>query len=315
MKHSMTKVLSAAVITATITASAVFAQTGVVTADMLNVRTNPSTNSQVVGALYGGDQVNITYDAGDWYEIYKNGECYYVNSNYVSSGNNYSGSKSYGNYSYGNESYGNEYKYKYYKDYYNSKSANNDSSYNGYTDSSDDYSGYTGSSADYSNNDYTDSSADNSIYTDSTDGYSGYTDSSADNSTYTDSSADSSTYTDSSAESSYNDYSDTSYDESSSAASGSSSGTYLGNFTLTAYCNCEICCGTAGNPTASGVYPTAGHTVAMGGVPFGTQLSINGTVYTVEDRGTPYGHVDIFFNNHSEALAFGLQSADVYQLN
>ena len=112
-------------------------------------------------------------------------------------------------------------------------------------------------------------------------------------------------------------YTDTSYEDSgdSYSSSGTSGGTYLGNFTLTAYCPCAQCCGTANNPTASGVYPTAGHTVAMAGVPFGTQLLINGTVYTVEDRGTPYGHVDIFFNSHSEALAFGLQSADVYQLN
>ncbi len=95
----------------------------------------------------------------------------------------------------------------------------------------------------------------------------------------------------------------------------SGQGTYLGNFTLTGYCNCAQCCGTAGNATASGVMPSAGHTVAMAGVPFGTQLLINGTVYTVEDLGTPYGHVDIYFGSHSEALSFGLQSADVYQLN
>lgn len=97
--------------------------------------------------------------------------------------------------------------------------------------------------------------------------------------------------------------------------SGSSSqGTYLGNFTLTAYCNCAQCCGTAGNLTASGTVPTAGRTVAMAGVPFGTKLLINGNVYTVEDLGTPYGHVDIYCGSHSEALSFGLQSADVYQV-
>ena len=56
--------------------------------------------------------------------------------------------------------------------------------------------------------------------------------------------------------------------------------------------------------------PSAGHTVAMAGVPFGTQLLINGTVYTVEDLGTPYGHVDIYFGSHEEALSFGLQYAD-----
>ena len=111
------------------------------------------------------------------------------------------------------------------------------------------------------------------------------------------------------------DYSGTDSDISESGSSSSSQGTYLGNFTLTAYCNCAQCCGTAGNLTASGTVPTAGRTVAMAGVPFGTQLLINGNVYTVEDLGTPYGHVDIYFNSHSEALAFGLQSAEVYRLN
>ena len=104
-------------------------------------------------------------------------------------------------------------------------------------------------------------------------------------------------------------------EQTSSESSDSSQGKYLGNFTLTAYCNCAQCCGTAGNLTASGTVPTAGRTVAMAGVPFGTQLLINGTVYTVEDLGTPYGHVDIYFDNHSDALSFGLQTAEVYQLN
>lgn len=98
-------------------------------------------------------------------------------------------------------------------------------------------------------------------------------------------------------------------------SSNSGQGTYLGNFRLTGYCGCAQCCGTAGKATASGVMPSAGHTVAMAGVPFGTQLSINGTIYTVEDLGTPYGHVDIFFSSHQEALNFGSQYADVYQVN
>ena len=58
--------------------------------------------------------------------------------------------------------------------------------------------------------------------------------------------------------------------------------------------------------------PTEDHTVAMAGLPFGTQLIINGEVYTVEDRGTPYGHVDIYMNDHQQALQFGVQYADVY---
>lgn len=103
-----------------------------------------------------------------------------------------------------------------------------------------------------------------------------------------------------------------SYNSSSSATDGS----YLGNFKLTAYCNCSSCCGKwAGGATASGSMPVAGRTVAMGGISFGTKLSINGHVYTVEDRGTPYGHVDIYFDSHSEALNFGLRYADVYMVD
>lgn len=103
--------------------------------------------------------------------------------------------------------------------------------------------------------------------------------------------------------------------ETSGSESGSA-GTYLGDFTLTAYCSCSKCCGSwSGGGTASGTTPTAGRTVAMGGVPFGTKLLINGNVYTVEDRGTGYGHVDIYMDSHSAALQFGSQKAAVYQLN
>lgn len=94
--------------------------------------------------------------------------------------------------------------------------------------------------------------------------------------------------------------------------------TYLGNFKLTAYCSCAKCCGkwsAYAGLTASGAYAAEGVTVAMGGVPFGTQLMINGHTYTVQDRGTPYGHVDIYFSNHQAAVQFGLQYADVYQIN
>ena len=95
-----------------------------------------------------------------------------------------------------------------------------------------------------------------------------------------------------------------------------SQGKYLGRFKLTAYCNCPICCGKwSGGGTASGTTPTPGRTIAMAGVPFGTKLSINGQIYTVEDRGTAYGHVDIFMGSHSQALSFGMKYADVYQVN
>ena len=127
------------------------------------------------------------------------------------------------------------------------------------------------------------------------------------------------TDTDSSSSSSSGSITSSTTTESPSAAdtsSSSSNGTYLGRFKLTGYCSCSICTGQwSGGSTASGTTPTAGRTIAMGGVPFGTKLMINGQIYTVEDRGTAYGHVDVFFGSHSEAIAFGVQYADVYQVN
>lgn len=94
------------------------------------------------------------------------------------------------------------------------------------------------------------------------------------------------------------------------------SGEYLGRFKLTAYCSCPICCGQwSGGPTASGTIPVEGRTVAIAGIPFGTRLVIGGLVYTVEDRGTPYGHVDLYMNSHTDAQNFGVQYADVYLAN
>ena len=91
-------------------------------------------------------------------------------------------------------------------------------------------------------------------------------------------------------------------------------GKYLGKFKLTAYCNCAVCCGRwAGGPTASGKMPEQGRTIATGVLPFGTKLNIGGKIYTVEDRGTPYGHIDVYMKNHADAQAFGVRYADVYQ--
>ncbi|MCM1082690.1 MAG: 3D domain-containing protein [Clostridium sp.] len=101
-------------------------------------------------------------------------------------------------------------------------------------------------------------------------------------------------------------------------------GTYelVGDFTLTAYCPCTICCGQWSNPanptTASGTTATAGRTIAAdtSRFPFGTQLVINGQVYTVEDVGGAIqgNKIDIYFNTHQEAINFGRQSAQVYRV-
>lgn len=93
-------------------------------------------------------------------------------------------------------------------------------------------------------------------------------------------------------------------------------GKYLGKFKLTAYCTCSICCGPYANGiTASGMTPVQGRTIAMYGVPFGTKLIVGNEIYTVEDRGTPYGHIDIYMVNHEDAQAFGVKKADVYLAN
>lgn len=100
-----------------------------------------------------------------------------------------------------------------------------------------------------------------------------------------------------------------------SAVFTSSNGSYQGQFLLTGYCPCAICCGKTNGITASGSLATSNHTIAADRrYAFGTQLVINGQVYTVEDRGGAIqgNHIDVFFNTHAEALAFGRQYADVY---
>jgi len=90
--------------------------------------------------------------------------------------------------------------------------------------------------------------------------------------------------------------------------------TYLGEWTTTGYCSCEICCGEwATGCTASGVLATSNHTVACGILPFGTQIVIDGVIYTVEDTGVDGEWVDIFFDTHDEALAYGMQTKSIWR--
>ena len=61
----------------------------------------------------------------------------------------------------------------------------------------------------------------------------------------------------------------------------------LGEYKITAYCPCKICCGkwSGLNLTASGATPQSNHTVACNSLPFGTEIMLNDIIYTVEDRG------------------------------
>lgn len=72
-------------------------------------------------------------------------------------------------------------------------------------------------------------------------------------------------------------------------------------------------CGKADGITASGVVAEAGRTIAMDGVPFGTEVEIDGHVYVVEDRfGGGYSdRIDIFMDTKAEAFAWGRRYLEV----
>lgn len=96
----------------------------------------------------------------------------------------------------------------------------------------------------------------------------------------------------------------------------------LGEFKLTAYCPCAKCCGKWANGiTATGMTATEGRTVAVDPrvIPYGSTVTLyyeDGTVhtYTAEDCGGAIkgNRIDVFFDSHEDARAFGVQSAMVY---
>ena len=91
--------------------------------------------------------------------------------------------------------------------------------------------------------------------------------------------------------------------------------TNLLTLTITAYCHCAVCCGEAGQPTASGVRPMVGRTVAASrSLPFGTVMIIPGVgKRVVQDRlAKRYDNrVDIFVATHAQAKKFGKQIKQV----
>ena len=97
-------------------------------------------------------------------------------------------------------------------------------------------------------------------------------------------------------------------------------GESLGQVVTSGYCNCPICCGQwSGGPTASGVYPTAAHTIAVDAsnpfVPMGTHVVMNGVEYVVEDTGNfaRYGvQFDVYYDDHGTAQNHGHQTWDAY---
>ena len=86
----------------------------------------------------------------------------------------------------------------------------------------------------------------------------------------------------------------------------------LGKWKLTFYCKERCCNGRNAHRTASGAPMIEGKTVAVGGLPFGTELMINRHVYVVEDRGVRGNHVDILVSSHQTARQLGVQYAEVF---
>lgn len=102
-----------------------------------------------------------------------------------------------------------------------------------------------------------------------------------------------------------------------------------GEFTVTAYCSCAKCCGiwSEEHPsrkgtdyvqrTRSGTIPEAGRTVAADWsvLPNGTEIVIEGHTYIVEDTGSGVtgNHIDLFFDNHEDALNWGVKYMEVFK--
>lgn len=84
---------------------------------------------------------------------------------------------------------------------------------------------------------------------------------------------------------------------------------FLAAAVITAYCHCALCCGKPGQPTASGVMPVVGITVAgPRNIPFGTRVYIEGVgELIVQDRTAKRfdGRWDVFKASHKEAQLFG----------
>lgn len=87
-------------------------------------------------------------------------------------------------------------------------------------------------------------------------------------------------------------------------------------FEVTGYCACAECCGKTDGITASGVKATAGRTIAgPPSMPFGTEVYIEGLGHrVVDDRGGAIkeGKIDVYFDTHAEALAWGRKQVTVW---
>lgn len=92
---------------------------------------------------------------------------------------------------------------------------------------------------------------------------------------------------------------------------------YLGEFEVTGYCGCDLCCGKKEiKLTKMETVPKPGYTVAADPevIALGSSIVINEVTYQVEDVGQAIkgNSIDIFFATHEEAIEFGRQKMSVY---
>ena len=92
---------------------------------------------------------------------------------------------------------------------------------------------------------------------------------------------------------------------------------YLGEFQVTGYCSCFVCCGEKEEKlTKSETVPKAAHTIAADPsvIPLGTRIVIDDVTYTAEDTGKAIKgmQLDIYFDTHEEAVRYGRKEKYVY---
>jgi 3D (Asp-Asp-Asp) domain-containing protein len=93
----------------------------------------------------------------------------------------------------------------------------------------------------------------------------------------------------------------------------------IGEFNVSAYCPCEICCGPyADGITSSGERAIEGITIAADPnvLPEGSEVYIEGIGHRiVQDTGGAIkgNKLDLFFNSHQDALNFGRQHLEVFK--
>lgn len=89
---------------------------------------------------------------------------------------------------------------------------------------------------------------------------------------------------------------------------------YLGEFTVTAYCPCEECCGRWADGVTSTGLPAETGIVAVDPdvIPLGYTVVIDGQKYLAADTGVDGNHVDICVTGHRAAEAFGVRAEEVW---